>query len=65
MLLAAVTEAVALCETVVDGSGQPVDYRFLAVNAAFATVTGIAPDPAGRTARELIPGLEGYWVELY
>ncbi|HEX8299925.1 MAG TPA: PAS domain S-box protein [Rubricoccaceae bacterium] len=61
----AVAEAVAFCETVVNDSGRPVDYRFIAVNAAFAEVTGIAPDATGRTARELVPGVEDYWIDLY
>jgi PAS domain S-box-containing protein len=58
-------EGFALCEMLVDDDGRAVDYRFLEVNDAFGEMTGIRPDAVGRTARELVPGLEDRWIELY
>jgi PAS domain S-box-containing protein len=43
---------------------RAVDYRFLAVNAAFERQTGLV-DPVGRTACEMVPDLEPHWVEVY
>jgi PAS domain S-box-containing protein len=51
-------------EIVRDDAGVAVDYRFVEVNAAFERHTGLL-DATGRTARELVPGLEPHWVELY
>jgi hypothetical protein len=48
----------------VDGGGRPVDYRFLETNPAFVAQTGLA-GAVGRTARELVPGIEDEWVETY
>ncbi|MDF1503233.1 ATP-binding protein [Roseisolibacter sp. H3M3-2] len=53
-----------LVEVLLDAGGRPRDYRFLEANAAFAGQTGLA-DAMGRTARELVPGLEQHWVDLY
>ncbi|HEX8384904.1 MAG TPA: PAS domain S-box protein [Rubricoccaceae bacterium] len=64
-LFTTIDEGYCLCEMVVDDGGRPVDYRFLEVNPAFSTMTGIAADAVGRTARELVPGLENHWVETY
>lgn len=41
-----------------------VDYRFVEVNAAFERQTGL-PDVVGRTARQMIPGHEDHWYEIY
>jgi len=43
---------------------RAVDYRFLAVNRTFEQQTGLV-DPVGRTARELVPGLEQHWYDAY
>lgn len=64
-LVGSMDHAFALCEMVVDGRGQPTDYRILEANAAFSTMTGVGMDPVGRTARELVPTLEDAWVERY
>ncbi|MEP0907966.1 PAS domain S-box protein [Leptolyngbya subtilissima ST-M1] len=52
------------CEMLFDDSGKPVDYRFLEVNPAFETLTGLQ-GAIGKTARELVPNLEPFWVETY
>jgi PAS domain S-box-containing protein len=53
-----------VAEIILDEAGQPVDYRFIEANPAFHVQTGL-PEASGRTARELVPGLEPFWVETY
>jgi PAS domain S-box-containing protein len=56
----------AVHEIICDQSGTPVDYRFLAVNAAFERVTGLkAADLLGKTVKEIMPGTEPFWIERY
>jgi len=57
-------EGLAVIELIFNDAGKPVDYRFLEVNPAFARQTGVV-DAIGRTARELVPGLEERWFERY
>ena len=63
-LFSSIDEGYALCEMVLDTDGRPVDYRFLEVNPLFEAMTGLT-DAVGRTAYELVPGLERHWVETY
>ncbi|MBI5522723.1 MAG: PAS domain S-box protein [Desulfarculus sp.] len=56
----------ALHEVVCDERGRPVDYRFLDANPAFERLTGLSRQQIlGRTARQVLPGLEAEWVERY
>ncbi|HKJ85083.1 MAG TPA: PAS domain-containing protein, partial [Spirochaetia bacterium] len=56
-------------EVVTDQAGSPVDYRFLEANHAFARLTGLdVQDVVGRTATEVIPGIEESevdWIGRY
>jgi two-component system, chemotaxis family, CheB/CheR fusion protein len=53
-------------EIISDPLGSPVDYRFLAVNPAFETMTGLkADDIVGRTVLEVLPDTEAYWIETF
>ena len=59
-------EGFALHEIICDATEQPCDYRFLTVNQAFERLTGLsAADIEGRTAREIMPGIESRWIETY
>lgn len=51
-------------EMIWDTQGRATDYRFAEVNPAFEGQTGLRA-VTGRTARELIPGLEEHWFEIY
>ena len=65
-LIEGMLEGFALHEIICDGSGQPVDYRFLSVNPAFEKMTGlVAADTVGRTIKEILPGVEPVWIERY
>lgn len=60
------TEGFALHEIICDKKGRPCDYRFLDVNRAFETFTGLkAKNIVGKTVREVIPKVEQLWIEEY
>jgi len=59
-------EGLAVHEIICDERGTPYDYRFLVVNPAFERITGFsAYQLVGRTAREIVPGIEEAWIERY
>ncbi|WP_165456250.1 PAS domain S-box protein [Paracoccus sediminis] len=52
------------CELIRDDAGKPVDYRILDMNPAFERLVGMdAHHIRGRTARDIIPGLERWWPD--
>lgn len=51
-------------EVLFDDQGQAVDYVFLQTNRAFVEQTGIET-AVGRRMRDLAPGHEDYWFEIY
>jgi PAS domain S-box-containing protein len=56
----------ALHEIICDDRGKPVDYRFLDANPAFEQITGLKrKEIVGRTALEILPNIEPYWIETY
>jgi PAS domain S-box-containing protein len=63
-LFESIDEGFCIVEVIFDGTGQPVDYRFLEVNPAFERHTGLH-DAAGKRMRELEPRHEGHWFETY
>jgi PAS domain S-box-containing protein len=65
-LFTSMTEGFALHEIILDKAGKPADYRFLEANAAFEAMTGLKPpEIIGKTALDVLPGLEPYWIETY
>lgn len=63
-LFNAIDEGFCIIEVLFDGDERPVDYRFLETNATFERQTGLV-GAQGRTARELVPGLEQHWFDNY
>nr|WKN35480.1 PAS domain S-box protein [Tunicatimonas sp. TK19036] len=53
-----------VCQMLVDETRKPYDYRFLEINHTFEDHTGLK-DAQGKTALELVPDLEPYWIETY
>jgi len=65
-LFNSMSEGFALHEIVCDAEGRPVDYRFLAVNSAFESLTGLKQeDLPGKTVSEILPAIEPFWIETY
>ncbi|MCF8039312.1 MAG: PAS domain S-box protein [Desulfohalobiaceae bacterium] len=66
MLFQEMIDGFALHEIVTDEKGNPVDYRFLAVNPAFELLTGFKAEALiGKTALEIMPAIEPEWIEKY
>jgi len=63
-LFQSIDEGFCIIEMMFDAGGSPVDYRFLETNPAFGRQTGLR-DAVGRTASELVPGLEAHCFEIY
>jgi PAS domain S-box-containing protein len=60
------TAAFALHEMIFDAQGVPLDYRYLEANPAFERLTGVpACRVLGRTVKEVMPGTEQYWIDVY
>jgi PAS domain S-box-containing protein len=65
-LFESMVEGFALCEMIYDEAGKPIDFRYVDVNPAFARLTGLTVDLViGRRVREVIPGIEPFWIETY
>lgn len=66
LLFDSMVSGFALHEIICDEQGRPVDYRFLEVNPAFEALTGLkAADVIGRSALDVLPGLEHSWIDRY
>jgi PAS domain S-box-containing protein len=63
-VITSMDEGFCLIDVLFDANGRAVDYRFVETNAAFEEQTGLV-DAIGKTARELVPGLETHWIETY
>jgi PAS domain S-box-containing protein len=63
-LFDSIDQGFCVVQVLFDAGGRPVDYRFLEANPAFERQTGLT-GAVGRTARELVPALEGHWFEIY
>ncbi|MBP7736111.1 MAG: PAS domain S-box protein [Spirochaetes bacterium] len=63
-LFTEISSGFALHEMILDDRGNPVDYRFIEVNPAFENLTGLR-DVIGKTVREVIPGIDSFWIESY
>lgn len=60
------TEGFALHEIICNDDDEPIDYRFLEVNPYFEQLTGLkGRDVLGKTAREVIPGIEPELIKTY
>lgn len=64
-LFNSIDEGFCIVEILFNSAGEPVDYRFVQANPAFVELTGLPTDALGKTARELVPDLEAFWVETY
>lgn len=63
-LFDSIDEGFCIIDVMFDAAGNAVDYRFCEVNQTFERQTGLV-NAAGRTAREMVPGLEAHWFATY
>ncbi len=63
-LFESMNEGFCVAEVLFDQHDQPIDYRLLEVNSVFEKHSGLK-NAQGKTARELHPGLEQDWIDLY
>jgi PAS domain S-box-containing protein len=60
------TEGFGLHEIICDEEGVPYDYRFLDVNPAFESLTGLKREELiGNTVLDVLPETEPFWIETY
>lgn len=59
-----IDQGFCIFEVAFDDRGHATDYRFVEVNPAFATQTGIR-DAVGRWMREIAPDHEEHWFAIY
>lgn len=63
-LMSAIDAGFCVLEMLEDASGQFCDFRYVDVNDAFETQTGLR-DVVGRTASMMVPGTERHWIDNY
>lgn len=63
-LFNSIDEGFCMIEVLFDERGTARDYRFIETNTVFEQQTGL-DNAAGRTVRELAPGLEEFWFDIY
>ncbi|WP_343026761.1 ATP-binding protein [Massilia sp. MP_M2] len=59
-----IDDGLCVIDMLFDTHGAPCNYRFIETNPAFIAHTGLV-DAVGKTARELVPGLEQHWFDMY
>ena len=65
-LFESMDEGFVSAEMIYDTAGKPADFRYLAVNQAFARQTGLRVElVVGKTIKEIIPDVEPFWSETY
>jgi PAS domain S-box-containing protein len=53
-------------EIILDEQGTPNNYRYLSINPALETITGLrAANIIGKTILEVLPGTEKNWIDTY
>lgn len=63
-LFNSIDEGFCVIEVLFDEEGRPTDYVFIEVNPAFEAQSGMH-GVEGRRMRELVPGHESHWFEIY
>jgi two-component sensor histidine kinase len=63
-LFDAIDHGFCIVEVLFDEQNNPLDYRFLEINATFEAQTGLK-DAVGKTMRSLEPDHEAHWFNIY
>ncbi len=65
MLFDRMLDGYALHEIICDDDGRAIDYRFLDINPAFETFTGLGRDIIGQRVLKVLPLTEHHWIDIY
>jgi PAS domain S-box-containing protein len=63
-LFESIDEGFCIIEKVEGEPGEPIDFRYIAANPAFAVQSGVG-DVVGKTIREAFPGERQEWFDTY
>ncbi len=63
-LFNSIDEGFCVIELIFDETGKAVNWKFLEVNPAFEKHNGLS-NAVGKTIREITPGIEERWFEIY
>jgi signal transduction histidine kinase/DNA-binding response OmpR family regulator len=65
-LFRSMSEALLLCEMILDEDGNPADVRILEANSANESMTGLPLEHmVGNTLRSFVPNIEEWWFPAY
>lgn len=64
-LFNSIDESFMLIEMIFDAEGSPQDYWIREINPAFTRMTGLTAAACNQRVRDLMPGVEDYWIETY
>lgn len=64
-LFNSIDEGVTTLEIIFDNNDKAVDFRFLESNPAMTKATGLTPEIHGKTAKEVLPRIQDFWLETY
>ncbi|MBC7535340.1 MAG: PAS domain S-box protein, partial [Ferruginibacter sp.] len=64
-LFNSIDEGVSTIEIIFDENEKAIDFRFLESNPAMTKATGLTSEIHGKTAKEVLPNLEEFWLETY
>jgi PAS domain S-box-containing protein len=63
-LFESIDEGFCILQLIFDADDKPIDYRYIEINSVFEQQTGMT-GALGRTVRELVPGIEAFWFDIY
>ncbi|HEX8477562.1 MAG TPA: PAS domain S-box protein, partial [Telluria sp.] len=63
-LFESMDQGFCVIDVLFDAQNIPVDYRFDEMNSMFEKHTGLS-NAVGKTARELVPGIDRFWIDTY
>jgi len=66
LLYTQMDQGLALHKIIVDDQGKPIDYTFEEINESYTRMVGLSADQViGKNIKEVMPGVEPYWIEEY
>ena len=64
-LFNSIDEGVSTIEVIFDEHEKAVDFLFLESNPAMSKITGLTNEIYGKTAKEVLPNIEEFWLETF